>query len=134
MLYRNTKQQELIIEVFESLNHPSAQDVYQKVHSLYPTIGRATVYRVLNRLCESGKVLQINREENCVYFDKNNFNHPHTYCVKCGKINDICFDNSFAKCYKGLNKNATNFTPLGVDFKIIGICSDCNNKNILGEN
>jgi len=125
MVTRNTKQQELVEEVFLSLNHPSAHDVIAKVNELYPTIGRATVYRVLKRLCDSGKVLQINREENCVYFDKNNFDHPHAFCIKCGKIQDICFDKTFASCSKSLNKNLEGFTPLGVDFKIIGICSNC---------
>ena len=128
MVTRNTQQQKLVEQVFLSLNHPSAQEVYKKVQELYPTIGRATVYRVLNRLCQKGQVMQINREENCVYFDKNNFDHPHAYCIKCGKIRDICFDNTFSKCSSSLNKNLNGFTPLGVDFKIVGICSDRQNK------
>jgi len=128
MVTRNTQQQKLVEQVFLSLNHPSAQEVYKKVQELYPTIGRATVYRVLNRLCQKGQVMQINREENCVYFDKNNFDHPHAYCIKCGKIRDICFDNTFSKCSNSLNKNLNGFTPLGVDFKIVGICSDCQTK------
>ncbi len=125
MTTRNTEQQKLVEQVFLSLNHPSAQDVIQKVHELYPTIGRATVYRVLKRLCDKGEVLQINREESCVYFDKNNFAHPHSYCIKCGKIRDICFDKTFDKCAKELSNALGDFDTLGVDFKIIGICPDC---------
>ena len=125
---RNTLQQQKILDVFYSLNHPSAPQVYEKVKSLYPTIGRATVYRVLKKNTQSGDIMQINNEDACVFYDKNTCYHPHLYCVKCGKISDLPYEQSFTDCYKNLQNSGCDFTPLGIDFKVIGICRDCKNK------
>ena len=123
---RNTTQQEKILQVFYSLNHPSAPEVYKEVKRLYPTIGRATVYRVLKKHTNSGEIMQINNEDACVFYDKNTHNHPHLYCVKCGKISDLPFDQTFNLCCEHLKNTDCGFTPLGIDFKIIGVCSECN--------
>ena len=127
---RNTRQQEQVLQVFCSLNHPSAPEVYQKVKELYPSIGRATVYRVLKKHTTSGEIMQINNEDACVFFDKNTHKHPHLYCIKCKKISDLPFDDTFKNCYESLSSSPCGFTPLGIDFKIIGICSDCNKEKI----
>ncbi len=124
---RNTTQQEKVLQVFHSLNHPSAPQVYEMVKKVYPTIGRATVYRVLKKHTLSGEIMQINNEDACVFYDKNTHLHPHLYCVKCGKISDLPFDDTFKSCYENLT-SSSGFTPLGIDFKIIGICPDCNIK------
>ena len=48
-MQRNTAQRKQVMDVLMSLEgeHPSAEMVYEKVHALYPTVSKATVYRIL---------------------------------------------------------------------------------------
>ncbi len=43
-----SKQREIILETFKYLNHPTAEQIYDKVHQDNPTISKSTVYRNLN--------------------------------------------------------------------------------------
>ncbi len=53
---RNTVQQDIISAAVKSMrNHPSPNEVFEDVRRRYPNIGRATVYRVLNRLADRGE-------------------------------------------------------------------------------
>ena len=52
---RNTIQRQLVLSAVRQLqNHPTADEVYQKVQKSCPTISRATVYRNLKLLAEEG--------------------------------------------------------------------------------
>ena len=51
---RNTIQRQLVLSAVRQLqNHPTADEVYQKVQKSCPTISRATVYRNLKLLANS---------------------------------------------------------------------------------
>ena len=60
MADRNTMQKEIIHRTLCGMTcHPTAAMVYDQVHRSHPTISRSTVYRVLARLAEEGKVLRL---------------------------------------------------------------------------
>ena len=42
-----SKQREIILETFKYLNHPTAEQIYDKAHQDNPTISKSTVYRNL---------------------------------------------------------------------------------------
>ena len=48
-----SKQREIILETFKYLNHPTVEQIYDKVHQDNPTISKSTVYRNLNVLLEN---------------------------------------------------------------------------------
>lgn len=57
---RNTLQKEIVKRTVKGMrNHPSAQEVYNEVLRHYPGISKATVYRILNLLSESGEILRV---------------------------------------------------------------------------
>ena len=52
---RNTIQRQLVISAVRSLsNHPTAEEVYNRIVLDYPDISKGTVYRNLNSLVDSG--------------------------------------------------------------------------------
>ena len=58
MNQRNTFQRTVTLDAVHTLaNHPTADDVYNFVHEKYPQISRTTVYRNLNKLCDSNDLL-----------------------------------------------------------------------------
>ena len=55
MTKRNTIQRQLVIAAVRFLaDHPTAEEVYDRITMEYPDISKGTVYRNLNSLVESG--------------------------------------------------------------------------------
>ena len=55
MAKRNTIQRQLVIAAVRFLaDHPTAEEVYDRITMEYPDISKGTVYRNLNSLVESG--------------------------------------------------------------------------------
>ena len=44
---RKTKQKQAVYEALTALDHPTATQVYERVHEEHPTVSRGTVFRVL---------------------------------------------------------------------------------------
>lgn len=90
MADRNTMQKEIIHRTLcEMACHPTAAAVYDQVHQLHPTISRSTVYRVLARMAEEGKVLRLDLAGGESRYDGQLRPHSHARCRVCGLLADI---------------------------------------------
>ncbi len=89
MQERQTKQKQIIYEALKTLNHPTATEVYGWVHDTYPTVSRATVFRVLGGFADSGRALELRSAGSEVRYDYNVEPHCHGRCLHCGKLVDI---------------------------------------------
>ena len=69
--------------------HPTAAMVYDYVHVEHPTISRSTVYRVLARMTEEGKVLRLELAGGENRYDGQLHPHGHARCRICGTVADI---------------------------------------------
>jgi len=69
--------------------HPSAAAVYSRVHLDHPTISRSTVYRVLARMAEEGKILRLELGGSDSRYDGETAPHSHVRCRLCGAVEDI---------------------------------------------
>lgn len=86
---RNTIQQEIICGIVKNMHtHPSPDEVYREVHDKHPSISRATVYRVLNKLADRGDLLKVNMPNTADRFDFRTEEHIHFYCSTCGNVFD----------------------------------------------
>lgn len=128
---RNTKQKQVIADVFYSLYHPTANEVYEQVKKVNSTIGKATVYRFLNRLTQDGKISRIILDENVVVYDKNIVEHAHFYCKNCGNIIDVPFNKALESYAEEIKKTNIYYVE-SVGFEIYGLCPECS-KKIKGE-
>ena len=59
MQERQTIQKTVIYEMLKALDHPTATEVYARLKDSYPTISRATVFRVLGGFSSKGKALEL---------------------------------------------------------------------------
>ena len=87
---RNTVQKDIIHHTLcEMGGHPSAAAVYQRVHQEHPTISRSTVYRVLARMADDGRILRLELGGSDSRYDGDTSPHGHVRCRRCGVIADI---------------------------------------------
>ena len=89
MQERQTKQKQIIYDALKTLNHPTATEVYNYVHETFPTVSRATVFRVLNGFACGGNALELRFAGNEVRYDYNTHVHSHGRCICCGKVADV---------------------------------------------
>ena len=90
MADRNTMQKEIIHHTLcEMKCHPTAAAVYDRVHLSHPTISRSTVYRVLARMAEEGRILRLDLAGSESRYDGELRPHSHVRCRLCGTVADL---------------------------------------------
>ena len=72
--------------VLETTDHPSAEQVLERVRSQFPLLSRATVYNTLNLLVEKGLLRELVLSEGKVVFDPKLDRHHHFIDDETGQI------------------------------------------------
>lgn len=124
MKERNTWQKKLILEELENdYTHPTIAEFYEKLKKKNSKIGKATVYRNINKLFEEGKVLKISLGKDEEHYDGHTHNHYHLYCKCCKKIYDIedINERKFKERLEKENNIQIDSTKIVFD----GICKNC---------
>ena len=120
---RQTKQKQIIYDALKTLDHPTATEVYGYVHENYPTVSRATVFRVLGGFATNGRALELKVAGNEVRYDYNVEPHYHAHCEKCGKVADVM---ATGIPLGGLKVSAEHgFQVRGYSVEFFGTCKDC---------
>lgn len=87
---RRTAQRDVIVEAaFGTTEHFTADELWDMARQIDPATSRATLYRTLGLLVESGLLREIDLGRDQKYYDPNFFEHPHhnhLICVDCGKV------------------------------------------------
>jgi Fur family peroxide stress response transcriptional regulator len=122
--YKATPQRIAICRiVLNSRAHPSAQQVYDEVKKIYPTVSLATVYKTLEVLRDLDLVQQINFTNGQARFDSYMRPHINLICVKCGAITDV-YEVTVEEITRKVAE-ATKFKPTGQRMDVYGICQEC---------
>jgi Fur family transcriptional regulator, ferric uptake regulator len=86
---RTTQRQAIIEAAFGTENHFSADELLAMAKAREPTVSRATVYRTLPLLCESGLLKELDFGKGYKNYDPNyskSPDHNHIICDDCEKI------------------------------------------------
>ncbi len=79
-----------VLETVRAANHhPTALEVYEAVRRIRPSIGLATVYRILHQLTELGLVKEALGHGNECRYDARTNRHDHAVCTACGALLDV---------------------------------------------
>jgi Fur family peroxide stress response transcriptional regulator len=80
------------LEIFRVLavanDHPSAEDIYERVRKTVPTISLDTVYRTVTTLEKNGVLGRVQPDARS-RFDPNLEVHHHFICTECKRIDDF---------------------------------------------
>ena len=130
--FRLTPQRvELVRLIAVSEGHPSAGQLYAKIHTRFPTMSHATVYKTLTLLKEMGQVLEIDLRDDSHYDGHRPEPHPHLICLKCGKIIDaeVTLEE---KSLRSLEQHS-GFRIIRPQISLYGLCEDCQKDGKAGK-
>ena len=72
-----------------SEDHPTAEQIFEKVKTAFPTTSLATIYKTIALLKSLNEVLELGFPDGSNRYDGNKpFPHPHVVCIRCRKIMD----------------------------------------------
>ncbi len=123
--FRLTPQRLAMLRIIaRSLGHPSAEQIYERMKSDFPTTSLATVYKTLTLLKEMGEVLELSLAHvGCRYDGNKPYPHPHVICTGCGQI----LDPEFAPMVEITEKMArqTGYQITHHQLNFFGLCPQC---------
>lgn len=124
MIKRHTIQQSLVYEAVNKLQcHATADEIYEEIVKEHPNISRATVYRNLRRLSETGDIRKLSIPGGADRFDHLCNDHCHVRCEQCGRVFDV--DMEYISGLEKNIKNTNGFAFTGYDILFHGICPEC---------
>ena len=75
--------------LMDAHNHPSAEDIYDRIKTTFPDISIDTVYRTLYTFSQMGLVNEVEGYGEARRYDPDLKPHHHFRCTKCSKIVDF---------------------------------------------
>ena len=126
---RNTIQCTLVLETVNKLpGRVTADEIYEAIAKEHPTISRATVYRNLNRLSQTGKIRRIEIPGGADRFERWCHPHYHIKCEVCGRIFDV--DMEYIQHLEDKIRDTHGSQLTGHDILFTGICPQCREKPV----
>jgi Fur family peroxide stress response transcriptional regulator len=80
---------EIFRELAATTEHPSAEEIFERIRQRMPTVSLDTVYRTLGTLNETGIVSRVEVLDDRCRFDANMEPHHHFVCVRCKRVVDF---------------------------------------------
>lgn len=123
---KSTRQRELIFQVFlETADHPSVEELYQRVRQKNARIGFATVYRTLKLMAESGWASSGQFGNRSARFERcrPGGHHDHLICLRCGRI--LEFEDAGIEYLQAQIARQKKFHMFDHKLEIYGYCADC---------
>ncbi len=124
---RVTPQRIAVIEAInKSMNHPTVDDIYERVVKTQKSLSKKTVYQIVNDLNTIGAVSLIDVGTGQIRIETNTENdHDHFVCVDCSCIYDV---DKIKRSHKNItNAEYGNIESIEVVYR--GKCKNCVSMN-----
>jgi Fur family ferric uptake transcriptional regulator len=122
--FKLTLPRQAVLEVLESSDgHLTPAEVLARAQAIYPSLGRATVYRTLELLTNLGVVRPIFLGERGVCLTLAEGGHHHLVCNDCGAV--IEFDECTVGELEQELAQRLNFQIRGHLLEFYGLCDQC---------
>lgn len=123
--FRVTAARSVILETLVAHGgHLSADDLVELVHEEQPHVGRMTVYRTLDLLCELGAARPVYQGTGAAHFVLlEDGHHHHLVCTECGRVFD--FDDCVLGRLQTELSERYGFTVEGHLLEVYGRCRTC---------
>lgn len=89
---RSTRQREIVLEAFlDEDAHVSVEELYDRVRTVEPSVGHATVYRSMNLFVDANIAKERRFHEGRVRYEPglDAGHHDHLVCLRCGDIQEF---------------------------------------------
>ncbi|MFV0415194.1 MAG: Fur family transcriptional regulator [Chthoniobacterales bacterium] len=123
---RRTVQRDAIIKAaFSTREHFSAEALLELAKGIDASVSRATVYRTLPLLVESGLLRELDLGGETKVYDPNFLEHPthnHLICVDCDRI--VEFEDTNMELLENCITRRLGFSPINKSIKIEAHCDE----------
>jgi len=128
--YRITPQRLAILKsLVSSPSHPSAEWIYERIKSDFPTTSLATVYKTIAVLKGIDEVLELGFSGDSNRYDGHRpYPHPHLICLECRDIMDPDVEALDALTRQIVDR--AGYRLVTHRFDIYGICPACQLKQL----
>lgn len=125
---RRTEQRVVVAEALASAKRAlSAQELYDRIRTTHPTIGRATVYRALEQQVEDGMASRFERDGHVsAYIACDAEHHHHLVCTSCQRVEDVAEDIVAPMLAAVGRRHEFAVDHAALDF--YGLCARCRTK------
>jgi Fe2+ or Zn2+ uptake regulation protein len=87
---RATAQRAAVLHAVEAVrDHPTAQQVFERVRRELPQVSLGTVYRNLDKLAREGRLRVLRLDSGAGHYDSGAQPHDHFVCDACGVVIDV---------------------------------------------
>ncbi len=122
---RVTAQRLAVAEVLaRSKDHPTAQEIYERVQARFPHITMGTVYNTINTLAKRGFIQPL-PFPNGARFDGNPLPHANLVCIQCGSITDAPSDQGALNRLRERAIRSNRFQVISQRLDLYGVCARC---------
>ena len=119
-----TPPRRVVLDIVVGLeSHPSADEVFAEATRRVPGIGRATVYRALERFVHAGVISKVAHPGPTIRYDGTIEQHHHVVCLRCNRIVD--FTDPSLDTLRVPDTLRHEFTVSDVQVVLRGICKAC---------
>jgi Fur family ferric uptake transcriptional regulator len=121
-----TKERKAVLEeIFHSQGHLEAEDLASNLRKKKKRASRATIYRTLELLVDSGIVRKVDLGHGHSHYELvlDHPHHEHMVCLKCGKVIEFS-DKTIEGALNKLCKKE-GFEHTSHRFQVFGYCKDC---------
>lgn len=123
---RRTKQRESIIQAaFATQEHFNADELLEMVRKIDRSVSRATVYRTLLLLVESGLLREVDLGRDQTYYDPNFLDKPqhnHLICMDCDRV--VEFEDEHIALLEDCITRRLGFSPATKSIRIEANCEE----------
>jgi Fe2+ or Zn2+ uptake regulation protein len=90
MTQRTTRQLAAVYDALAaSHDHPTADELFQRVRRILPRVSLGTVYRNLDKLRDQGRLRVVRLKGGQAHYDAMTDAHDHFVCEHCGAVVDL---------------------------------------------
>jgi Fur family ferric uptake transcriptional regulator len=129
-----TKERKAVLEeIFQTRGHLEAEDLASKLRKKKKRASRATIYRTLDLLVESGIVRRVDLGHGHSHYELvlDHPHHEHMICIKCGGVIEFS-DKAIHQALSRLCRKK-KFELTAHRFQVFGYCERCR-KSVGHEN
>ena len=125
---RMTRQRRVILEELCRINdHPSADELHQRLRRRLDRISLATVYRNLELLSNQGLISKLEQSGSQKRFDGDTEPHYHFRCLECDRVEDV--PGWPVQGIDDIIEILSGYLITGHRLELVGFCPECRSKN-----
>ena len=117
-----TPQRLEIVDILYKNGHLNIDQLYKSLHSKFPSLSLATVYKNINTMCDKFFMSEVKIPNMKSVYELAKKEHSHVVCTQCNEIMDI--DLNTAAIYEEA-KSKSNFNLDESSIIFNGICPKC---------